>query len=271
VAGRGIAMLPYARKAPSLAVPKLSFNSDIGPRRALAWTTVPLSDIRAIKKHFDVKVNDVVLELCASAVRRYLIAQGELPAQPLVVSVPVSTRAVDDKQMGNQVASMLIGWATDVADPVARLKKIGENTAHAKEMTAALRARDIQAMGDTVAPAVLNLAYRMLSATSAAMPLAANATVSNVPGPPIPLYLAGGRIEATYPVSIILPGMGLNVTVVSYLDRVDFGFTVDPDLVPDPWYLSLGIPLALEELKEAIGIDHATPLRSTRNQEDAIA
>jgi len=100
---------------------------------------------------------------------------------------------------------------------------------------------------------------------------AANATVSNVPGPPIPLYLAGGRIEATYPVSIILPGIGLNVTVVSYLDRVDFGFTVDPDLVPDPWYLSLGIPLALEELKEAIGIDHATPLRSTRNQEDSIA
>jgi len=84
-----------------------------------------------------------------------------------------------------------------------------------------------------------------------------------VPGPPIPIYIAGGRIEATYPVSIIMPGMGLNITVVSYVDRVDFGFTVDPDLVPDPWYFSLGIPLALEELKDAIGIDRATPLRPT--------
>jgi WS/DGAT/MGAT family acyltransferase len=260
-AGRGLAMLPYARKGPSLTVPKLSFNADIGPRRAVAWTTVSLSDIRAVKKHFDVKVNDVVLELCASAVRRYLIAQGELPAESLVVAVPVSTRAAGDKQLGNQVGSMMIGWATEIADPVERLQKIHENTAHAKEMSEALRAREIQAMGDTVSPAVLNLAYRMLAATAASMPLGANATVSNVPGPPIPIYLAGGRIEATYPVSIIMPGMGLNITVVSYVDRVDFGFTVDPDLVPDPWYLSDGIPLALEELKDAIGIDRTTPLR----------
>jgi len=212
-------------------------------------------------------VNDVVLELCASAVRRYLIAQGELPKDPLVVAVPVSTRAAGDKQLGNQVGSMMIGWATDLADPIERLQKIHENTAHAKEMSEALRAREIQAMGDTVSPAVLNLAYRMLSAASATVPLAANATVSNVPGPPIPIYLAGGRIEATYPVSIIMPGMGLNITVISYVDRVDFGFTVDPDLVPDPWYLSDGIPIALEELKEAIGIDRATPLRPSPKKE----
>jgi WS/DGAT/MGAT family acyltransferase len=260
-ASRGLAMLPYARRAAPLSVPKLSFNAEIGPRRAVAWTTVPLSDIRAVKKHFDVKVNDVVLELCASAVRRYLIAQGELPAQPLVVSVPVSTRSAGDKELGNQVASMMIGWATDIEDPIERLVKIAENTAHAKEMTEAMRAREIQAMGDTLSPAVLNLAYRMISAASAAMPLPANTVVSNVPGAPIPLYLAGGRLEAAYPISIILPGMGLNVTVLSYVDRVDFGFTVDPDLVPDPWYLSGGVPIALEELKEAIGIDRATPLR----------
>jgi WS/DGAT/MGAT family acyltransferase len=266
-ANRGLAMLPYARNAAPLSVPRLSFNADIGPRRAVAWTTVSLSDIRAVKKHCDVKVNDVVLELCASAVRRYLEAQGELPAEPLVVSVPVSTRSAGDKELGNQVASMMIGWATDIADPIERLRKIGENTAHAKEMTEALRAREIQAMGDTIAPAVLNLAYRMISASAATMPLPANTVVSNVPGAPIPLYLAGGRIEAAYPISIIMPGMGLNITVLSYVDRVDFGFTVDPDLVPDPWYLSDGIPIALEELKGAIGIDRATPLRPTRTKE----
>ncbi len=104
--------------------------------------------------------------------------------------------------------------ATELDDPVERLQRIHENTVHAKEMTAALRAREIQAMG-----------------------------------------------EATYPISIIMPGMGLNITVLSYVDRVDFGFTVDPELIPDPWYLADGVPLALEELKDAMGIDHSAPLR----------
>jgi WS/DGAT/MGAT family acyltransferase len=268
-ASRGFAMLPYARKS-SLAssVPKVSFNAEIGPRRSVAWTTVSLSDVRAVKKHFDVKVNDVVLELCSSAVRRYLVAQNELPAEPLVVSVPVSTRAEDDKALGNQVASMMVGWATDIADPIERLMKIQENTAHAKEMTRAVRAREIQAMGDTLAPAVLNLAYRMIAATAASMAIPANAVVSNVPGAPVPVYLAGGRLDATYPISIIMPGMGLNITVLSYVDRVDFGFTVDPDLVPDPWYLSDGIPIAMNELKEAAGIDRATPLRPNPPEEN---
>jgi WS/DGAT/MGAT family acyltransferase len=268
-AARGVAMLPYAREsALGNTVPKVSFNADIGPRRSVSWTTVSLSDVRAIKKHFDVKVNDVVLELCASAVRRYLHVQNELPSESLVVSVPVSTRSDDDKEMGNQVASMMVGWATDIADPIERLRTIQENTAHAKEMTQAVRAREIQAMGDTLAPAVLNLAYRMIASTAASMSIPANAVVSNVPGSPVPVYLAGGRIEATFPVSIIMPGMGLNITVLSYVDRVDFGFTVDPELVPDPWYLSDGIPIAIEELKEAAGIDRAVPLRPTTPEED---
>ncbi|MEM7413340.1 MAG: wax ester/triacylglycerol synthase family O-acyltransferase [Myxococcota bacterium] len=267
---RGLAMIPYAKNSSiGASVPKVSFNADIGPRRSVAWTTISLSDVRAMKKHHDVKVNDVVLELCSSAVRRYLEAQGELPDEELVVSVPVSTRDTDDKAPGNQLASMMVGWATDVADPVERLLKISENTAHAKEMTAALRAREIQAMGDTVAPAVLNLAYRTIASTAASMTAPANAVVSNVPGAPVPLYLAGARIEATYPVSLIMPGMGLNITVLSYMDRIDFGFTVDPDLVPDPWYLADGIPLAMEELKEASGIDRAVPLRNDVPEETA--
>ena len=261
-AWRFSAALPFARDGKvAMAGPKLSFNADISARRAVGWTSVPLSDVRALKKHFDVKVNDVVLELCGSAVRRYLIANDELPEESLVVSMPVSTRAEDDKQMGNQVGSMMVSWATDLEDPIERLKQIHENTTQAKEMGRAMRARDIQAMGDTVSPAVLNLAYRMIAATAAIAPAAANAVVSNVPGAPVPIYMAGGRVEATYPVSIIMPGMGLNVTVVSYLDRVDFGFTVDPELVPDPWYLAEGVPIALDELKAAAGIDRSVPLR----------
>lgn len=265
---RGSAMLPFAREGKIATTgPKLSFNAEIGPRRRVAWTSVSLSDVRAVKKHFDVKVNDVVLELCGSALRRYLEATGELPDEPLVVSCPVSTRNSDDKALGNQVGSMMVGWATDIDDPVERLQRIHENTTNAKEMGDAIRAREIQAMGDTVAPAVLNLAYRMVASTAARLSPTANAVVSNVPGAPIPLYLAGGRMIASYPVSLIVPGMGLNITVISYVDRLDFGFTVDPDLMPDPWYLADGIPIALEALMEAAGIGHSVPLRPIEDAE----
>lgn len=261
-ARRGAAMLPFAREGKVATTgPKLSFNADIGPRRRVAWCSVPLSGVRAVKKAFDVKVNDVVLELCGSAVRRYLEANGELPDESLVVSCPVSTRERGDKELGNQVGNMMVHWATDLEDPVERLKRIHESTSDAKEMGKAIRAKDIQAMGDTVAPTVLNLAYRMVAATAARMPSAANAVVSNVPGAPIPLYLAGGRMEATYPISIIMPGMGLNITVISYMDRLDFGFTVDPDLLPDPWFLADGVAPALAALEEAAGIGHSVPLR----------
>ena len=94
-----------------------------------------------------------------------------------------------------------------------------------------------------------------------ATPLPANCVVSNVPSSPEPLYIAGARIEAMVPISMLSATQGLNITVVSYVDRMDFGFTVDPELVPDPWFLSDGIPIALEELKEAAGIDRSTPLR----------
>jgi len=78
--------------------------------------------------------------------------------------------------------------------------------------------------------------------------------VSNVPGPPFPLYTAGARIECMYPMSILAPSNGLNVTVISYRGRIDFGFTVDPELIPDPWLLAEGIPLALAELKQKAGL-----------------
>ena len=199
-ARRGAAALPFARQGKvATSGPKTSFNADISARRGVGWTSVALSDIRAIKKAFDVKVNDVVLELCGSAVRRYLTAQGELPDESLVVSVPVSTRSRGDKKMGNQVGSMMVSWATDLSDPVERLKQIHENTTQAKEMSQAMRARDIQAMGDTVSPAVLNLAYRMIAATAAMMPATANAVVSNVPGAPVPLYMSGGRSRPPIP------------------------------------------------------------------------
>jgi hypothetical protein len=106
----------------------------------------------------------------------------------------------------------------------------------------------------------------MLSSTMASMPTGINAIVSNVPGPPVPLYTAGARIETMYPISIISPGMGLNFTVMSYMDRIDFGITVDPDLVPDPWYIAEGIPLAIEALSEAAEREGEAPTATRRRR-----
>ena len=117
-------------------------------------------------------------------------------------------------------------------------------------MEHALRAHEIQAIGDTAPPRWINRAWRALAALR--VPAPANAMVSNVPGPPMPLYVAGARIECMYPMSILAPTQGLNITVISYCGHIDFGFTVDPELVPDPWLLAEGIPLALEELKRHV-------------------
>jgi WS/DGAT/MGAT family acyltransferase len=267
-ARRGVAMLPYLQEegAGLGEAPRLPFNDMIGPRRAVAFSSVPLGEVKRLKKHFGVKVNDVILELCGSALRRYLKAQNELPRESLFVSVPISTRPDDDPELGNKVANMMVSWATDLEDPAERVRQIHKNTQKSKEMTEAMRAREIQAMGDTAPPAILNLAIRMLSSTLATLPTGINAIVSNVPGPPVPLYTAGARIETMYPISIIQPGMGLNFTVMSYIDRVDFGITVDPDLVPDPWYIAEGIPLAIEALSRAAEDESATPPPTRRRR-----
>jgi WS/DGAT/MGAT family acyltransferase len=252
---RGRVLLQASREqdAPALEnVPRLPFNATIGPRRGFACSSISLKSVRDIKKHFGVKVNDVVLALSSGALRRYLKAQGELPADSLAASVPVSTRDEEDKEFTNRIANMVVTLATDVEDPVERLLAIANASKRSKELTQAVRAREIQAMGDTAPPALLNLAFRMMTSVFLeALPLPFNLIVSNVPGPPIPLFVAGAKLEAMYPLSLLQPGNGLNITVMSYLDHIDFGFTVDPELIPDPWYLAEGIPPALDELVAA--------------------
>ncbi len=264
---RGVTLLREAREDGSSPMidgaPVVSFNENIGPRRGFACSSVSFSEVREARKHFDVKINDIVLELTASALRRYLRAQDELPRESLVAMIPVSTRAAGDDAMGNQVANMTISLATDIDDPAERLQRIHENAMRSKEIDKAVRARRIPSMGEMAPPALINLAVRLYAGTysSTAFPMPGNLVVSNVPGPPMPLYTAGARIESMYPMSLLLPGQGLNITVISYGGRMDFGFTVDPDLIPDPWYLADGIPLAMEELRATMG-SRSAPAKS---------
>ena len=118
-----------------------------------------------------------------------------------------------------------------------------------------MRARELSALGDAAPPGLINLAFRALAGAGLSVPM--NVAVSNVPGPSIPLYIAGARIEHIYPMSLLLPKSGLNVTVFSYCGQVDFGFTVDPELVAHPWSLAEGIPVALSELNERVAAPRA--------------
>lgn len=254
---RGLSVLPFLRGANKPATPMdappTPWNASLSPRRRLSFVSVPLDDLKTVRQKFDVKVNDVVLALVTTALRRYLIEVDALPNKPLVSGVPVSTRDIDDTEVGNKIANMFVALPVQIEDPVERLLLIHESTMSAKEMTKAVRARRIQAFAESAPPAVINLAFRtMFSAQlDQLVPAAANVLVSNVPGPPFPLYSVGARVQAIYPIGPLMMGMGLNCTVLSYIDSVDFGLQCDPELVSDPWAISAHIPGALAELTKA--------------------
>lgn len=238
-------------------VPRLSFNRGIGRRRALATTSIDLERVRELTKHFDVKVNDVVLEVVGSALRRWLRDRGESPEQPLVAMCPVSTRTPGEYGPGNEITSMAVSLATDIADPIERLRGIHKSSQRAKQGVARGSFDYIAALGESLTPAGVNLLVRASSLSSDNVPLPGNLVVSNVRATPMPLYLAGAKIESLMPISMLAVGQGLNVTLVSYCDRIDIGILVDPDLVPDAGDLAERFPLALEELATAAqGVVH---------------
>ena len=230
-------------------IPKVSFNGNPGPRRAFACASVPLDAVKEVRKRFDVTVNDVVLALTGSSIRRYLLERGELPKQSLIATIAVSLRAEGDTSSDNQVTTAAIPWATDRADPVARLLRIHRAAERAKQSARGADSQILSQLGEAFAPGLVNLFFRIGAERGAAFFMPGNVVVSNVRGTPVPLYIGGARMESMYPLSILAPTQGLNITAVSYCGRIDVGFTVDPDLVPDPWRLADGIPLALEELK----------------------
>ena len=226
-----------------------------------------------MKDAFGVKVNDVVLALTSAAVRRYLTGHRALPAEPLVGMCPVSVRAEDERgRPDNQVSAMFVHLRTDLDDPAARLRAIARTTRGAKEDHNAVGARLLQNWAEHAAPATFALATRLYSRLDIAdrHPPIYNLVVSNVPGPDFPLYLDGAELVATYPMGPVMEGAGLNVTVLSYRDNVDFGFLAAAELVPDVWDLADHIEEAMAELlaaaaAETAGRDEPSPEAAQAN------
>jgi len=250
VGRRGTQMLSEA----ATPAPRTLFNGAITPHRRFAFVDLSLDDVKDVKNALGMTVNDVVMGVCAGALRRYLESHHALPVDPLVAMVPVSVRTQAQRDTyGNQVSAMTASLHTDVGDPLQRLERIHESMLVAKERHHALPATLLQDFTQFAPPAVAALAARLAARAQASnwMNPPFNVVISNVPGPRQPLYSAGARLVSNYPISAITNGVGLNVTVVSYMDRLDFGLVSCRELVPDLWDLADSLRDALDELKVA--------------------
>ncbi len=234
--------------------PRTSFNATLTPHRIVSFVNVSLDDVKTVKNAFDVKVNDVVIAIASGALRKYLAARGELPERSLIASIPVSVHdRTQDKEGTTKVSFMFASLASDIADPVERLRAIAEINEGAKKDHDLVGASFLQDWAENAAPNTFSLAARMYSSMrlSERHPVVHNLIISNVPGPPIPLYLNGARLHSLYPLGPIMDGAGLNLTVLSNMDSVGFGFIACKELVPDVWDLAEDVPAALAELVEA--------------------
>ena len=238
------------RNAPR--VPHAHFNDRLSRHRGAAFASVPLGPVRDAKKHFNVTVNDVLLELVSSSLRYALGQRGELPEESIVALCPVSLRSDTDPSFGNQLSSMPVSLATNFADPVSRLIAIHESAEAAKRRLAGGAFETLTALGECFVPGALRAITRAAHAVPSLLPLPGNLVFSNVRGLPVPMYLAGARVEEMYPMSMLQVANGINITAVSHDDQVDFGFLVDSKLIPDPWIYADGIDRALVELETAV-------------------
>ncbi len=233
-----------------ISTPPTPLNAPITAHRRFAYGSLPLDEIKTVKNAFGMTVNDVVMALCTSALRRWLLDHDGLPDAPIVVAVPVSVRTDDDRgHNGNLVSVMLAEMPTHVADPEQRLAEVQRGMADAKEQFDAVPASILQDMAAVIPTALSGLAARAIFQMVAVGAFPFNLFISNVPGPQMPLYVGGARVLGVYPVSAITDLTGaLNITLFSYDGALDFGLIACRELVPDVWKLIGYLRLALDEL-----------------------
>lgn len=245
---------------PDRPAPRTPFNHAITSQRNFVHRALSLGEVKAIKNKLGVTVNDVVMAVCAGGLRRYLLAHEELPDDPLIAMVPVSTRTgSEDRKWTNRVSGLTCALPTHLEDARDRINFVNEAMNRAKENFSAIPADILTDFTQFSPPAVAarasRMATRMRIADRVNPPI--NLVISNVPGPRHPLYLAGARLQHYYPVSTITEGIGLNITVQSYIDELDFGLVACSELVPDLEDMMNFIAEELQLLCEVAGVGEA--------------
>ncbi|MCZ4537758.1 wax ester/triacylglycerol synthase family O-acyltransferase [Gordonia terrae] len=237
--------------------PRTRFNAPITPHRSIAVTQLSLDDVKRVKDHFEVKLNDVVLAMVGGALRTYLLGHDELPDRPLVGMVPVSVHGADEKDLvvegTNKVTGMFTLLSSDEPDPVARLRKQAELSRTSKEHHAEIDANILRSWAQFAPGTTLSTAMKIYGDRNwaSAHPPVFNVLVSNVAGPDFPLYFLGARVTGVYPLGPIMHGLGLNITVFSADGNLNIGIVGCTDQTPDPWAIANAFDDEIKQLLAA--------------------
>jgi diacylglycerol O-acyltransferase len=265
----GRARAGTAMAAP-FSAPRTSFNGTITGHRTIALANMDIEDIRQVKNATGTTVNDVVLAIAGGALRSYLLDRDELPSNSLLATVPVSVRSSSKRTTGaNKVSALFAKLGTDTEDPLERLRDMAERNKNAKEHHQAISADSLQDWAEFAAPRTFGLAVRAYAGLKLPEkhPVVHNLVISNVPGPPVPLYFMGAEILALYPLGPVFHGAGLNITVMSNNGQMHVGIIACRESMPDVDDLVQRFPVELAALKAAVVAQQTpTPIRRARKK-----
>jgi WS/DGAT/MGAT family acyltransferase len=240
--------------AAQLSGPKTRFDEPVGHNRVFEGRAFDLEDFKALKNAAGVTINDIAVAIVAGTIRKYLSAHNELPEEALLCSMPVNMRTrVGENQDNNQVGAMSGSLHTDIADPLERLKAIKQSLDQAKAYIDTPLVSVMKIPG-ALPPAIAKPIWRtyVRNKLTRRLPMGQVTVITNVPGPPFPLYCAGAKLVQFYPLGLINPGMGLFHAVFSYGGKVFFGVLADRDQMPDPEFYRQCLDASWEELREAL-------------------
>lgn len=255
-------------KMPMKLAPATPFNTGITADRVFVTATLPLAECKAMGKAVGGSFNDIVLWICSTALRNYLTQHHSLPKKSLVAAMPVSLReagASDTANLGNQVSMSLVELGTHLAHPLKRMNAIMASTGKVKTSMQSLKGLLPTDYPSLLAPWLVGGAAKLAlnaygkSGIASRLPMVANLAISNVPGPPVPLFLAGAKFTTFHPLSIVMHGLALNITIQTYAGHVDFGIIAGKKALPHAQDLARAIEEAFVQAQGLLGDGAPTP------------
>ncbi|MFK7970811.1 MAG: wax ester/triacylglycerol synthase family O-acyltransferase [Bacteroidia bacterium] len=233
------------------SAPRMHFNARVSAQRIFRGMDVSLEDIKSVKNREGVKVNDVMLAICSGGLRHYLIERNELPSESLAALVPVSIHKPGEAGSGNHITGMPVALGTEIADPMTRLEAIHESANASKVYIRSISASDLMEFVPSQVAALAGRAYTRMHVDDFLEHPPFNLVITNVPGPPEPLYLNGAKLLHTYGMAPLVDGLGLLIVIFSQAGNVSIGAIACRKLMPDLDILMEGMEMAFEELLEA--------------------
>lgn len=262
-------------KSPIELAPMTDFNVAVSTERVFGTARMPFEDCHAMAKAVDGSFNDIILWICATALRTYLAKHGGIPKKTMLAAMPISLREADNKEFNTQASMTVVELGTQHTDPMKRLKAIMTSTGKVKKAMVELKGVLPTDYPSLLAPwiigGVAKAAFKTYSATGLShhLPMMANLVISNVPGPQVPLYLAGAKILTFHPMSIVIHGVALNITIQTYAGSVDFGVIADKKAVPDVHDLTDALSEAFEGASRLLLNRATAPTQARRHSTPA--